>query len=245
MEVIDADGRATGVVKPPTHLPLPLGDLRHAEVAFPFDLVWLPMSANAYRMSTVRRVLPIPEAEFVRCADWYLNHLTAMLGRVVSLDEVGAQYRVHGANGYEPQAATLDLRHVRDNVGFAQATTRALTALADEIGFPRPRRVLSLADLANRLISLKLEPHRHPVPGDDVAGLLADALRALSRRHDVGRVMKLLYTGWFAALAAAPHGTARRLAELFLFHERRTGMNRVIGRLNAGPPVAGACPALR
>ncbi len=103
MEVIDGEGRRTGVLKPPAHLPLPRGDLRHAEVAFPFDLVWLPMSANAYRRDALSRILPIPEAEYRRCADWYLNHLTPLLGHVVSLDDVGAQYRVHGENGYEPQ----------------------------------------------------------------------------------------------------------------------------------------------
>ncbi len=238
MEVIDAHGRPTGALKPPAHLPLPRGDLRHAEVAYPFDLVWLPMSANAYRREALLRILPIPEEEYVRCADWYLNHLTPLLGRVVSLDTIGAQYRVHGANGYEPQGTALDLRHVRDNVGFAEATTRAITALADEVGCPRPRRVLSLADLGNRLISLRLDPQRHPLPGDRVATLLADAALALSRRRDVRPVMRVLFAGWFAAFALAPRAIARRLAEVFLFHERRALVNPVLRRLHATPAPA-------
>ena len=35
-----------------------------AELAFPFDLVWLPTSANAFRAEALREILPIPEAAF-------------------------------------------------------------------------------------------------------------------------------------------------------------------------------------
>ena len=135
MEVIDRDGRGTGVLKPPDHMPLPEGDVRRAELVFPFDLVWLPMSASAFRIDALRRIMPIPEAEYPVCgADWYLVHLVALLGDVRSLDDIAACYRVHGDNRYEPENPTLDLDHVRHGLVHAAATTRALTGLADEIG---------------------------------------------------------------------------------------------------------------
>ena len=233
MDVIDAAGHATGEIKPPLHLPLPGGDLRRVELAYPFDLVWMATSGNAFRAEALQRILPIPEDSYPVCgADWYLVHLTTLLGRVVSLDPVGASYRVHGANSYEPQEARLDLDQLRQTVVFAAVTSEHLLRLADQLGQPRPRRVLSVADLANRLISLKLEPQRHPLPADTVPGLLRGAVGACRRRDNVSVAMKLMFGLWFAALAASPRPLARHLGELFLFPARRDPLNRLLARLH-------------
>jgi glycosyltransferase involved in cell wall biosynthesis len=116
MEVVDGEGRRTGRVKPAHHLPLPRGDVSRAELTFPFDLVWLATSANAFDAGALRRIMPVPEGDFAECPDWYLVHLTPLLGRVASLDAVAAYYRVHGGNRYEPQEPALDLAHVRRTI---------------------------------------------------------------------------------------------------------------------------------
>lgn len=231
METIDAEGHPTGEIRPAPHLPLPNGDVRSAELASPYDLVWMATSGNAFRAEAVRRILPIPEGEYpVTGADWYLVHLTALLGRVVSLDAVGAGYRVHGANSYELAGARLDLEHLRQAIGFAASTSRELLGLAERLGIEHPRQILSVADLANRMISLRLDPGRHPVAGDSRPGLLADSVRAVRRRGGVSVAMKAAFVAWFAAMAVAPRGLARRLAELFLFPERRRSLNDLLGR---------------
>lgn len=235
METIDAEGRPTGEIKPAPHLPLPNGDMRSAELAFPYDLVWMATSGNAFRSTAVRRILPIPEHEYpVTGADWYLVHLTALLGRVVSLDTVGAGYRVHSANSYELAGAGVDLDHLRQAIGFAASTSRELLALAERLGIEHPQRILSVADLANRMVSLRLDPKRHPVDGDRRLGLLADAVGAARRRRGVSVALKTAFVAWFAAMAAAPRGLARPLAELFLFPERRRTLNGLLGRLQRG-----------
>jgi hypothetical protein len=242
MDTIDAAGQSTGAIKPPAHLPLPSGDMREAELAFPFDLTWLAMSANAFRTEALRQILPIPEGAYRICADWYLVHLTALLGPVLSLDQVGASYRVHGSNSYERQAPRLDLDHIRQTVGLAQSTVRALERLADETGLERPHPVLSLWDLANRLISLKLGPERHPVATDSRAGIVRDAIRAARRRFDSTAPKKLMFVAWFGLTAVAPRRFVPRLAELFLYSERRPAFNRLLGRLQrrpAGDDLAG------
>jgi glycosyltransferase involved in cell wall biosynthesis len=232
MAIVDAEGNPTGAVKPGGHLRAPVGDQRRAELAFPFDLPWLPGGGTGFRSEAVRRILPIPAADYPRSgADWYLVHLTALLGEAALLDEVCASYRVHGGNAYEQDQDEIDLDHVREAIVFAGATTRSLEALADELGLERPQRILSYSDLANRLISLRLEPGRHPIAGERRVALLADALRATRRRFDVSAAMKTLLLVWFALEAAVPRRLARPLAELFLFPGRRTGANRVLGRL--------------
>jgi glycosyltransferase involved in cell wall biosynthesis len=231
MEVVAADGTPTGEVKPGGHLRAPVGDQRRAELAFPFDLPWLPGGGTGFRTEAVRRILPIPAADYPRSgADWYLVHLTALLGEAALLDEVCASYRVHGGNAYELEGDEIDLDHVREAILFAAATTSSLEALADDLRLERPERILSYADLANRLVSLRLEPARHPLAGDRRAALLADALRAVRRRFDVSVPMKALLAAWFALEAVAPRRLARPLAELFLFPGRRAGANRVLGR---------------
>jgi cellulose synthase/poly-beta-1,6-N-acetylglucosamine synthase-like glycosyltransferase len=232
LDVIDADGRPTGVIKPPPHLGMPSGDLRRAELAAPFDQVWMATSGNAFRRRALERILPIPEREYPRCADYYLVHLTALLGRVVSIEDVAGSYRVHGRNAYEPQAAEVDLAHVRDSITYAATTAPAIAELADRLGIERPDPLLSVSDLGNRLISLRLEPGLHPIPADSRRSLLGEGLRAARRRFDVSAAMRLMFAAWFAAIAVAPRALARRLAELFLFPERRGSLNRLVGRMH-------------
>lgn len=232
MAIVDAEGRPTGAVKPGGHLRAPVGDQRRAELAFPFDLPWLPGGGTGFRTEAVRRILPIPAEDYPRSgADWYLVHLTALLGEAALLDEVCAEYRVHGGNAYELERDEIDLDHVREAIVFAAATTRSLEALADELGLEHARPILSYADLANRLVSLKLEPQLHPVAADRARTLLADAFRATRRRFDVSLPMKALLVAWFALEAVAPRRLARPPAELFLFPGRRSGFNRLLGRL--------------
>jgi glycosyltransferase involved in cell wall biosynthesis len=232
MAIVGADGRPTGEVKPGGHLRAPVGDQREAELASPFDLPWLPGGGTGFRTEAVRRVLPIPAADYPRSgADWYLVHLTALLGESALLEDVCADYRVHGGNAYQQDGDEIDLDHVREAIVFAGATTRSLEGLADELGLKRPERILSYSDLANRLVSLRLEPGRHPVTGERRAALFADALRAVRRRFDVSLPMKAVLVLWFALEAVAPQRLARRLAELFLFPGRRAGANRLLGRL--------------
>lgn len=235
MQVTDAESRPTGEIKPLPHAPMPNGDFRHDELAFPFDLAWLPTSGNAFRAEALRRILPVPEDQFPVCgADWYVIHLGTLLGTVASLDEVLATYRVHGANNYELASDDLNLAHVRETIGYAQTTAAALLALAARLRLPHPKRILSIADLANRIVSLRLEPNLHPVADDSLGGLVADAVRATRRRTNVSPAMRIAFVGWFAAVAISPRPLARQLAIYFLFPQRRQALNRLLGRLHRG-----------
>lgn len=235
MDTIDAGGRSTGAIKPPDRLPMPEGDVRQEELAFPFDLTWLAMSGNAFRAEALRRILPIPEPPYRICADWYLVHMTALLGTVASLQDVGASYRVHGSNNYEQQTARLDLDHVRQTVGLASSTIRELERLADEIGLDRPARIISLWDLANRLISLRLDPRNHPIADDSRVGIVREAIRGVRRRTDSSATKKLLFVAWFAIAATAPGRWVPRVAEAFFFPERRPAFNGLPGRQRRQP----------
>jgi hypothetical protein len=234
-EIIDADGEGTGIVRPLPHLPMPNGDMRQEELTRPFDIVWMATSANSFRRSALAPILPIPEDAFpITGADWYLVHMTALLGPVRSLDEVSGYYRVHGSNSYEALEPVLDLKRVRQAVGYTAATRPELLRLAGELGLPHPAQILSTADIAYRMISLCAEPALHPVEAENRIGLLRDGLSAIRRRDDVGATEKAMQAAWFMAMAASPPPLARRLGEYFLFPETRTGVNELLERLQAG-----------
>lgn len=233
MQVMDESGNLTETVKPPAHVPMPNGDIRREELAFPFDLAWMATSGNAFATWALRRIFPVPEAEFPLGADWYVVHLASLLGRVASLDHVGSYRRVHGRNQYEPFETSLDLRHVRQNIYYADRAREHLGRLAAELGFIEPPpEALSISDLANRLVSLKLEPAAHPLEADTVASVLADGVRASVRRFNVRWPMRLLFAGWFVTAALAPRPLARPLAEVFFFPERRRPIGRLLAPLH-------------
>jgi glycosyltransferase involved in cell wall biosynthesis len=232
MEVIDARGKRTGVVKPAPHLALRSGNLRRQVLTFPFDMTWMATSGNAFARSALEKIFPVPEEDGEQGrvgADWYVVHLAVLCGTVTSLDEVGALYRVHDRNHYEAAAPGIDLAHVRQTIAYARQTRGYIQQCAERLALPdRPRTaddILSVSDLANRLISLKLDRVHHPLPGDSVGRSLLLGIRAARRRFDVSWPMKLMFCAWFVAMACAPRHIARWLAVQFMFPEARGQFN--------------------
>lgn len=232
MRVIDAQGQPTGAVKPPPHQTLPAGDLRRQELNFPFDLVWMPTSGNVFSTRVLREIMPIPEERLGAWgADWYLVHLAPLFGPVLALPQIGAGYRVHGGNGYEPAAPALDLEHLRRTIHYAALTRAQLTAWAAHLRLARPAEILSVSDLANRLVSRRLEPQHHPVAADRPVSLMWAGMCAAGRRFDMAWLTRALLAIWFVAMALVPQLWAPRLAAAFLFPEKRVALNQVLRRL--------------
>jgi glycosyltransferase involved in cell wall biosynthesis len=242
MEMIDAAGRPTGVVDPAYHIPLPNGDMRRAELRFPFDIAWAATTGNALPLDLVRRVLPIPEERYRINADWYLQHLTPLLGPVRTLDLIGARRRVHGGNAFEQAAdAELDFGWVRERISCAEKVRADLEALARKLALLEdPGPLIAVSDAAFRLISMKLEPAGHPLGRERIGALVAMGIRASLRRFDISPMMRAAFCAWFVAMSAAPRPLARRLARAFVFPDRRPGLNRLLARLHRREGSSGA-----
>ena len=222
LEVIDEAGMPTGIIKPPWQAQMPRGDLRRQALAFPYDLVWMATSGNAFSARVLRRIMPIPEQLYGAVgADWYLSHLVLLYGPVDYLQEVGAYYRVHGSNRYEISSPHVDLGQVRQTIVFMDKTNECLQRFAVRLDLrPRPRAardILSVSFVANRLISLKLDPERHPLAGDRAWRLFLLGAKASLGRFDVSPAMRGVFLLWFAGMALAPRSVAARLARVLLF----------------------------
>jgi glycosyltransferase involved in cell wall biosynthesis len=98
LELIDAKGQPQGTVIPSVQ---DEGDLS-ATVRSGVLFLASPGSGNAYRVSALARLMPLPvTAEERHGADFFAGFGSAMLGRVKSLPVVLAQYRVHKAHDAE------------------------------------------------------------------------------------------------------------------------------------------------
>lgn len=251
IEVMDAAGAPTGLIRPRDYTMLPQGDLRRAALQFPYDLIWMATSGNAFSAHALRGMFPIPERLYGAIgADWYLSHVALLYGPVLALPDVGGYYRIHGSNGYETTAPQVSLKQVRQTILFMDKTNLCLKRAADQLDIrPRPRDagdILSVSFVANRLISLKLDPAQHPLRGDRAAKLFVLGVRAALRRFDIAPAMRGLFMLWFALMALAPAPGARALAEALLIPESRGRLIMVLHGLGRrGPRTAPGRPRLQ
>jgi hypothetical protein len=238
MAVIDVFGRHTSSEKPPQHITMLDGDLRRHYLTFPDDVWRLPTSGNAFPAWLLRRICPIPEAEYLVCADTYFTHLAPLFGRVQFLDDVGACYRLHGGNSYEVADTMLNLTRIRRDITLSCQTHKHLSRFAHAQGFapaPNPaHEILSVSYIVNRMISVKLQPMRHIVPGDTPARLLVLGIQSSMRRFDVSPPLKGMYILWFALMALAPYPIAWRLSVWMVFPQTRPYMNKLLKVLQRG-----------
>jgi glycosyltransferase involved in cell wall biosynthesis len=231
LAVIDEAGRPTGELKPSPHIALPSGDLRDAELRFPFDLARPATSGNAFSAAALRSIRPIRDCGDRLGADWYVVHLTALCGPVGAIDNALAAYRVHGGNLHEVSGQTVDLDQMRATIGYAARTRVYLAEAADRLGLTMRPDDASMAEVADRVISLKLDPAAHPIEGDTLAFLVRLGVRAARRRFDIAFPMKAAFACWLICFALTPARFARPLADVFVFPGRREAVNGWLARM--------------
>ncbi len=214
LAVIDDRGDLTGSARPPWSQLMPQGDLRAQVLAFPDDIPWPPTSGNAFAAPVLRRIFPVPEAIYRLCADYYLSNLPPLFGPVVSLNEVGGYYRVHGSNNHHTSALTLE--QVHQIITRTCHTHHYLKTYADSLGlagFPaRETDVPAVTFLAQRMVSLKIDPQHHPLREDRLPALVAGGVKAAVGRFDRPWLIRGLYSLWFIAMLIAPKPVVRWLA---------------------------------
>lgn len=92
LDVIDSDGKLTGVHVPHTEPPSDCGSLLRRGWLYPSP----PASGNAYRVSALKRIFPIPESAVNRYgADFYAIYGVVLLGPVGTISKSLGGYRVH------------------------------------------------------------------------------------------------------------------------------------------------------
>ena len=96
LDVMDDEGLPTGTYVPHTEPPPDCGKLLLGGWLYPSP----PASGNAYRVSALRRVFPVPEEGVNRYgADFYAIYGVALSGPIATIPKTLGGYRVHNADG--------------------------------------------------------------------------------------------------------------------------------------------------
>lgn len=230
LATIDGDGRFTGGIFPnyPSGL-APDAVLRETlrTALYPCP----PTSGNAYAREFLAQVMPVPPV--LAGADGPLNTLAPLYGEVVTLNQVLASYRVHGANDGAQGALAADKfsRFIRHDQHRAQLLREHAARRGFKLdGDPLDRAVLHLQ---YRLASLRLLPERHPVPGERVAGLAGRGIAAAWQAQE-RLPARLFVMIWFLAVAGLPRRLAKRLIALrFVPASRPALLGALLRRLGA------------
>jgi glycosyltransferase involved in cell wall biosynthesis len=234
LEIIDEKGQPTNTVIPPSYLPLPNRDLRGKVVELLNCSSWSPTSGNAFAASTLRRILPMPEALFRLSADYYLVRANAFCGPLKSLDGAGGYYRSHGTNNYYTSIVNLD--QIRQQVSFTRAANTYIKRFAELLGIGYPDEAINVPDeifLAQRIISCKLEPGLHPIQEDTLLSLCEHGVNAILCRPNLSVPLKFLHLLWFVGMVMAPKSLALLLAKQF-FPESRYSLNKMLNLIQWG-----------
>jgi glycosyltransferase involved in cell wall biosynthesis len=95
LDVMDSTGRSTGAYVPNSEPPRDCGKLLQGGWLYPSP----PASGNAYRVSALRRVFPVPEEGINRYgADFYAIYGAALTGPIATVPKSLGGYRVHNAD---------------------------------------------------------------------------------------------------------------------------------------------------
>jgi len=233
LDVIDAEGHSLGFTEPLAEVALAQGDvlpelLRRGRYAVPV------MSGNAYPRWVLNRILPVPVAQYYTSADQYLVGLSALLGPVAQIDEVLGAYRIHGSNASKP--TSLSVRRLARNVEVDRFRNASIARAAIAMGHLPASRDASLPDFAlndqfglrSRIISLRLDPDRHPVQGDRLIRLAWFGVRDALWRAPLDPRRRLLFALWFLVMAFGPYPMAHRAAEWLHVAGRRPSWTRAL-----------------
>lgn len=239
LAMIDDNGKSVGRTVPPAHLALPsMSWSGKGFQAIMNSASWAPTSGNAFAATTLRRLMPMPEEPFRVSADFYLCRISALCGPITSLNTIGGYYRVHQTNAYHHDG--LQPHKLRNDIQFVQAAHQHLHQTARSLNNDNEPENDDLADppiiddeildeihLAQRLISRKLYPDAHPVPGDNPFALGRKGIVAALQRPDLPLLQKAVHVAWFATMILAPRGLVHGLATRFFSNNRPT-VNRLL-----------------
>lgn len=211
---IDEAGQTTGVMRPFAKVELSEGDLSERLIRG-LSYAGPPTSGNLYARDLLAAILPMEESLYRICADRHLNTLAPFHGRVVAVEELLGEYRVHGGSNWNTARSQLDSACKLLERKRAKHRLIVEAAAAKGIGEGKVYR-LDQKFLELRLASLRATPQSHPFPEDTVAwivclgvkrGLKRLASKPLAGLHDLfwfplcGCLPLALVGSWLAARA--------------------------------------------
>jgi glycosyltransferase involved in cell wall biosynthesis len=225
LRAVDAEGQDLGRTLP--NLPFsPADPLQHLRLYGYYAAP--PGTGAAYNRRFLAQVMPMPAEQFRFGADGYVSVLAPLFGRVVSLDETLALYRIHDRNVSE--VSGTDVAKLRRLLIVDRNREGALQRVAAQRGTVlRADRMLNIPGHVKwRLLSLRLDRARHPFPGDRVWHLAFAGLKASWVFPHTTLRKKLISSMGFLVLPLIPAAFAERLLGQATAAHHRRGLLRLV-----------------
>ena len=145
LSVIDGESVRTGAHVPNSTPPAGCGELLRRGWLYPSP----PASGNAYRVSALRKILPVPKAKGRGiAADFFAIYGIALLGDVMAIDEELGGYRVHRKESGTEQATNRE-------VGLSIANCQDVNEVVNAF----PHRWAALRHLVRERLGEELPEH--------------------------------------------------------------------------------------
>ncbi|MBB3147415.1 GT2 family glycosyltransferase [Phyllobacterium trifolii] len=165
-------------------------------------------SGLAFDRSTLETIMPIPEPDFRQGADGYLVTLAPLYGKVTSIEACLGAYRIHGSN-HSVFAEKFGQR-ARWRVEHDFRRLEALSDQAAEIGLtvPPDANLHDPVHLEERLASLCVDEHQHPVADDSKLALAVAGVTA-SLEMNASLRRRAVLAAWFLSIGVLPRQMAK------------------------------------
>lgn len=236
MRVTDSDLHPTGEVVPPAHQAMPNGDLR-SQISTGINYVWPPTSGNAFSSEALRKIMPIPEDTYRLSADVYLNTVAIALGAIISLEEVGVMYRVHGNNSTVNTSRSIDLPDLRNHL---LGVSELHNVIEEQLQQNLELKNKDFGFLVGRVISCKLDASGHPFE-ENLLRLCLTGI-ADATRSSMSFYQKILFVLWFICMPILPKPIARYVSSKLVFPWARSPQMKktinLIKRVLGSPTMA-------
>jgi len=219
LEVVDAVGNAHGYL-PPHEKRLDSGAVWQILLKRG-SYITSVTSGMGFSRAVLGQILPVPEAEFRISADGYLATLAPFFGQVRSIEEALGAYRQHGSNRWDYNEVSSE--RFRQSVHHDLQKQALLTCKGAELGYKLPRD-MGLRDYAQvqaRIVSLRLDPEKHPVPSDHTLRLVHRGLYAIWRYSELNWKERLVFSAWFVWVGFLPLSLARPAISWLLVRRSR------------------------
>ena len=207
LEVVDGNRKPLGYSYPQGSEPLATGDVWRKLLEFG-GYVGTSMSGNAISRQALERVFPIPD-EYKLTADDYLSTLIPFYGEVVAIEEPLAAYRIHNNNQWALTTITGD--RFRRFIKHALVTRNLVINKAKELGYELPRdfELRSPNLFWVRLISLRMEPHKHPIDSDRKFFLIYSGIYSLWKYSNLNWIKRTVFSSWLILIGLSPLALAK------------------------------------
>jgi hypothetical protein len=214
LRVIDGEGNPIGSAIP--NFP---ADVSHEKIIHELLTTALypcpPTSGNLYSRRVLEKLFPIPEQEKLS-SDSFLNTLSPLYGRVVSVDKILASYRTHDSNSWGTMTFTPSrfARMVRNDLA-REAWLRERVAADGKHSLPATSmNEQSMLHMQYRLVSRRFVPENHPVAGESTGSIVWKGLRACVTAPNIRLSQRLMMLVWYAGVGLMPRPVAFELARM-------------------------------